>query len=170
MTQILTLGGVLVVAAMVSGSMQLTVNLDGMNYTVTVVRNSFLRVNVADYHCSYYHGRSREMDAYLALDQCSDGSVRGMAVLAGGGGGGGLYELRREEGDARGVVEARRVDKGHKRKKRWLDDLWEWGGYFLGDDDEEIRSRSGGDGIIKRGEFVCNGPYCEYFKVTLSYP
>jgi len=46
------------------------------------------------------------------------------------------------------------------------DDWLDWDGYVVGQDEEDGDDDDEVDGVFKRrGEFVCNGPYCQYYKV-----
>ncbi len=134
--------------------------------------------------CSYYTGE------YAAVENCQDGRYRGVVRLANGS----AAVISPVEGDADERSHKLELISPPKEKIRYniaIESLeikfWGWDfrrakrdtdgvpedaddtvrGHFLGDSwsYKEVTARKS-----KRGEFVCNGPYCEYYKVKRDEP
>ena len=178
------------ILAGVSRAKKVWLKVDGREFTAHLRRNeNLLLENDQDeeQECDYFVGQvfDGNSSGIAALDFCdSDGvsDISGYMSTSDGR----SWELEGRGNRIRAKAVSPKKNMFHpakeeggvvREKRAFLDEdpFLGWddggGGYFIADEDEEENEA---EEKSKRGEFVCNGPYCEYFKVgknvfTLSF-
>ena len=140
-------------------------------------KNAFLDVVEPANDCAFYVGgvqplHGDNMGGFAAVDWCrgdEEEVFRGFAALPdgrkvvlgeGGHGGPRYYESEKDEEGDGVVVRKKRETAAEEAENKQPKD---WDGYLVGEIEEDDEAEE--NSKVKWAEFVCNGPYCEYFKV-----